>query len=50
MTYPLVNMLCIESWMIVDGTQQLLFNIYQERDPISSKLMAMSYTEECKYI
>ena len=36
--------------MIEDGTQQLLFNSYQKRDSISSKLMTMSYTEKHKYI
>ena len=46
MTYLLVNMLCIESQMIEDGAQQLLLNSYQKRDPISSKLMTMSYTEK----
>ena len=50
MTYGLVNMLRTESCMIEDGTQQLLFNSYQKRDPISSNLMTMSYTEKCKYI
>ena len=36
--------------MIEDGMQQLLFNSYQKRDPISSKLMTMSYTKTKEHL